>query len=257
MNVAPGSSVSTSSSHRSVTGSFSGTHSSWDCTSPDWRQHWVSRNELYCYSDFLQVMDAAQAAVASGAVVTDPHSVALAWGRRSVADALAEPVAEARAAAPRRVGRIGGRDVRRRQRLQRFGCGADHLAGADREERQRHVLVEDPERRRHHGSRQAARTRDVTGVQREVHGGGDRHRRGRSSAAPLREIDRSRRHDHHHAQGQCAPRSGARRGEAGVPDGHVARRGHARRRHRGGRRQVVSAAAGPTHRGCCAMPRRV
>ena len=64
-----------------VTGSFSGTHSSWDCTSPDWRQHWVSRNELYCYSDFLQVMDAAQAAVASGAVVTDPHSVALAWGR--------------------------------------------------------------------------------------------------------------------------------------------------------------------------------
>lgn len=80
MNVAPGSWFDIQF-YRFVTGSFSGTHSSWDCTSPDWRQHWVSRNELYCYGDFLQVMDAAQAAVASGAVVTDPHSVALAWGR--------------------------------------------------------------------------------------------------------------------------------------------------------------------------------
>jgi hypothetical protein len=80
MNVAPGSWFNIQF-YRFVTGSFSSTHSSWDCTSPDWRQHWVSRNELYCYSDFLQVMDAAQAAVASGVVVTDPHSVALAWGR--------------------------------------------------------------------------------------------------------------------------------------------------------------------------------
>jgi hypothetical protein len=80
MNVAPGSWFNIQF-YRFVTGSFSNAHSSWDCTSSDWRQHWVSRNELYCYGDFLQVMDAAQSAVASGAVVADPHSVALAWGR--------------------------------------------------------------------------------------------------------------------------------------------------------------------------------
>lgn len=80
MSVAPGSWFNIQF-YRFVTGSYSSTHSSWDCTSPDWQQHWVSRNELYCYGDFLQVMDAAQGAVSAGAVVTDPHGVALAWGR--------------------------------------------------------------------------------------------------------------------------------------------------------------------------------
>ena len=80
MSVTPGSWYSVQF-YRFVTGAYSSTHSSWDCTSPDWRAHWVSRNELYCYEDFLRVMDAAQAAVAAGALVTDPHSVAQAWGR--------------------------------------------------------------------------------------------------------------------------------------------------------------------------------
>ena len=67
--------------YRFVTGAYSSAHSSWDCTSPDWRQHWSSRTELYCFADFLRVMDAAQASVAAGAIVTDPHTVAVEWGR--------------------------------------------------------------------------------------------------------------------------------------------------------------------------------
>jgi hypothetical protein len=80
MSVSPGSWFNVQF-YRFVTGSYSSSHSSWDCSSPDWREHWVSRNELYCYDDFLRVMDAAQAAVASGVVLADPHSVAVAWGR--------------------------------------------------------------------------------------------------------------------------------------------------------------------------------
>jgi len=62
----------------------------WDCTSTDWRRHWTSRGELYCYDDFLRVMDALQTAVASGTVVAaDPSTVAAAWGR--VLDPTAHP----------------------------------------------------------------------------------------------------------------------------------------------------------------------
>ena len=61
-------------------GTYSG--HAWDCTSADWRRHWTSKGELYCYADFLMVMDALQAAVATGAVrVADPATVADAWGR--------------------------------------------------------------------------------------------------------------------------------------------------------------------------------
>jgi hypothetical protein len=49
----------------------------WDCTASDWRLHWTSRTEVYCYGDFLRVLDA----VPSSVTVTDPATVATAWGR--------------------------------------------------------------------------------------------------------------------------------------------------------------------------------
>lgn len=49
----------------------------WDCTTSHWRLHWTSRAELYCYRDFLRILDA----VPSSVTVTDPATVAAAWGR--------------------------------------------------------------------------------------------------------------------------------------------------------------------------------
>jgi hypothetical protein len=49
----------------------------WDCTSSDWHLHWTSRTELYCYDDFLAVLNA----VGTGVTVTAPATVATAWGR--------------------------------------------------------------------------------------------------------------------------------------------------------------------------------
>jgi hypothetical protein len=49
----------------------------WDCRAADWRAHWTSRPEIYCYNDFLGILDAVPDAV----VVTDPATVATAWGR--------------------------------------------------------------------------------------------------------------------------------------------------------------------------------
>jgi hypothetical protein len=66
--------------YRFVTGSRgtpSGIGQRWDCTSTDWRAHWTSRAELYCYNDFLRILDA----VPAGVTVTDPAGVATAWGR--------------------------------------------------------------------------------------------------------------------------------------------------------------------------------
>jgi Tol biopolymer transport system component len=63
--------------YRFVTGSRQGTASSWDCSSPDWRRHWTSRVELYCWVDYLAALDMIQ----PGTVVTDPATVAQAWGR--------------------------------------------------------------------------------------------------------------------------------------------------------------------------------
>jgi hypothetical protein len=50
----------------------------WDCTSADPRDHWTTRPELYCFVDFVAVLDALDPAV----TVTDPATVAEAWGRR-------------------------------------------------------------------------------------------------------------------------------------------------------------------------------
>jgi hypothetical protein len=62
--------------YRFVTGSRTGTPS-WDCTSADWQDHWSSQSELYCYDDFLSVLDR----LPPGITVTDPATVAVAWGR--------------------------------------------------------------------------------------------------------------------------------------------------------------------------------
>jgi hypothetical protein len=49
----------------------------WDCRSPDWRAHWASASELYCWVDYRRILNAIPASV----VVSDPASVAEAWGR--------------------------------------------------------------------------------------------------------------------------------------------------------------------------------
>jgi hypothetical protein len=67
--------------YRFVTGSFQSSSFGWDCTSTDWRNHWSSNGELYCWSDLLSILDAAAAARANGVVFTGPSEVALAWGR--------------------------------------------------------------------------------------------------------------------------------------------------------------------------------
>ncbi|MGH8909226.1 MAG: hypothetical protein ACRD0K_22710 [Egibacteraceae bacterium] len=49
----------------------------WDCTSHDWRQHWTTLPEDYCWSDVLTALDR----IPAGTVATDPATVAQAWGR--------------------------------------------------------------------------------------------------------------------------------------------------------------------------------
>ncbi len=49
----------------------------WDCTSSDWRNHYTSRPELYCYNDYLSAIDT----IPTNVSVTDPATVAENWGR--------------------------------------------------------------------------------------------------------------------------------------------------------------------------------
>ncbi len=48
---------------------------SWDCTSPDWQDHWTSQGETYCYNDFLAVI----AAIPPNVRTVDPATVATLW----------------------------------------------------------------------------------------------------------------------------------------------------------------------------------
>ncbi len=50
---------------------------SWDCTSPNWKLHWTSHNEMYCLNDFMTIVDSIQ----PGVLDVDPATVATAWGR--------------------------------------------------------------------------------------------------------------------------------------------------------------------------------
>jgi hypothetical protein len=67
--------------YRFVSGSGHVGTISWDCTSPNDNEHWVTSNELYCYNDFQTAVDAHGPNV----TFTDPATVANAWmpGRAS------------------------------------------------------------------------------------------------------------------------------------------------------------------------------
>jgi hypothetical protein len=61
--------------HKLVTGSkLSGTVR-WNCGASDWRLHFTSRTELYCWNDYQRILNA----IPDTAVVTDPATVARAW----------------------------------------------------------------------------------------------------------------------------------------------------------------------------------
>ena len=64
--------------YRLVTGSSNLSRAwSWDCTNADWHLHWTAQTEFYCLNDF----DWALTQIPPGVVVTDPATVAGAWGR--------------------------------------------------------------------------------------------------------------------------------------------------------------------------------
>jgi hypothetical protein len=48
-----------------------------DCTGADWRSHWTTSTEEYCWSDYLKVLDR----ITRSTRVVDPKTVAVAWGR--------------------------------------------------------------------------------------------------------------------------------------------------------------------------------
>jgi hypothetical protein len=49
----------------------------WDCRATDPRRHWTNKAELYCFNDYLRILNL----ISSGTVVTDPAAVAEAIGR--------------------------------------------------------------------------------------------------------------------------------------------------------------------------------
>ena len=60
--------------YRFVTGSQA---NQWNCTASNWREHWTTSTEEYCWSDYLSVLNRINAAT----VIKDPKGVAKAWGR--------------------------------------------------------------------------------------------------------------------------------------------------------------------------------
>lgn len=75
--------------YRMVSGASLNTTPSWDCTSPNWQDHWTSQTEMYCINDF----DQAISTIPPGTVVADPATVAAAWGRQ-VSDVAGEVTAQ-------------------------------------------------------------------------------------------------------------------------------------------------------------------
>ncbi len=64
--------------YRFATGSnTTGSTLQWDCTSPNWRDHWTNSTELYCWKDFVQALKQ----IGPSVVTIDPAGVAAAWGR--------------------------------------------------------------------------------------------------------------------------------------------------------------------------------
>ena len=58
-----------------VTGSKLTGPTTWDCTSTDWRRHFSSRTEIYCWNDYQRVLGS----IPPAAMVTDPATVASSW----------------------------------------------------------------------------------------------------------------------------------------------------------------------------------
>jgi hypothetical protein len=81
-NVSPGTWTSLQG-YTFVTGTSSTGTAKWNCVDPtgniavDWTSHWTSAYEVYCWNDFLYAMTGISPSV----VVTDPATVAQAWGR--------------------------------------------------------------------------------------------------------------------------------------------------------------------------------
>jgi hypothetical protein len=65
--------------HKLVSGSKVSGTVRWDCRASDWRLHFTSRTEMYCWNDYQRVLNA----IPAGAIVTDPATVARAWGSNS------------------------------------------------------------------------------------------------------------------------------------------------------------------------------
>jgi hypothetical protein len=63
--------------YRLVVGASLHGHPSWDCRGASWRDHWTSQHEIYCWGDYRTILSG----IPKGAVVTDPATVATAWGR--------------------------------------------------------------------------------------------------------------------------------------------------------------------------------
>lgn len=77
MSVGPGE-WSTVYMYKFITGSYTATDGSgvrWDCTAADWRAHWTTVPETYCWNDYL----AALSSIPSGVTVVDPATVAQTW----------------------------------------------------------------------------------------------------------------------------------------------------------------------------------
>ena len=64
--------------YRLVQGSRLSGGQRWDCTAASATRHWTNKAELYCWNDFLTFLDG----IPAGTVVTDPATVAEAWGRQ-------------------------------------------------------------------------------------------------------------------------------------------------------------------------------
>lgn len=64
--------------YRFVTGARTTGTLRWACLGADPRSHWTNRLEVYCFNDFQWIMRHRS----SSAVVTDPATVAIAWGRK-------------------------------------------------------------------------------------------------------------------------------------------------------------------------------
>jgi hypothetical protein len=69
--------------YRLVRGAYATPYQQWDCTSPDPMKHWTNQSEVYCYDDFLRVVDTVVAERNAGRVQSaSVDEVADTWGIR-------------------------------------------------------------------------------------------------------------------------------------------------------------------------------